>query len=216
MTETYVAAPTRVVTAENGINYAYRQLGEGSVPVVLFQHFRGNLDNWDPALIEALAATRPVITFDNVGVGSTTGTTPSTIAQMASDALAFLDALQYDGVDVLGFSIGSFIAQEMALTRPASIRKLVLASSAPQGADGMHGWSPEVIDAVGKPEPDPDGYLRVFFTDSASSREAGQQALQRIFSRAEGRDDTTTWQTRLAQYDAVAPGVCRTTLCYSV
>jgi len=122
---------------------------------------------------------------------------------MARDAIAFLDALQFDQVDVLGYSIGSFVAQEMALIRPALSRNIVLASSAPKGAPGMHGWAPEVIDAVGQPQPNPDGYLDVFFAKSPSSRQAGQQTLQRIFGRTNDPDQQTTWQTRLAQYDAV-------------
>jgi pimeloyl-ACP methyl ester carboxylesterase len=94
------------------------------------------LDNWDPALIDALARGRRVITFDNRGVSASTGTTPSTIAQMALDAIDFADALGVGEVDLLGFSIGSFLAQEIALVRPSTVRKLVLASSAPQGASG--------------------------------------------------------------------------------
>jgi pimeloyl-ACP methyl ester carboxylesterase len=169
----------------------------------LLQHFRGNLDNWDPALIDALASTRRVVTFDNAGVGASTGTTPSTVAQMADDAIAFLAAMEFDEVDILGFSLGSFVAQEMALIRPALVRKLVLASSAPKGAAGMHGWAPEVIEAVGEPQLNPDGYLGVFFTKSESSQRAAQQALERMFSRASDPDEPTTWQTRQAQYDAV-------------
>jgi pimeloyl-ACP methyl ester carboxylesterase len=122
---------------------------------------------------------------------------------MAHDAIAFLDARGLDRVDLLGFSIGSFVAQEIVLIRPALVRSLVLAASAPRGAAGMHGWAPEVIDAVGKPEPDPDGYLRVFFTSSESSQRAGQGTLHRIFSRATDPDAPTTWQTRQSQYDAV-------------
>jgi len=203
MTGTYSEAPNKTVHAANGIDYAYRQVGDGALPLVLLQHFRGNLDNWDPALIDALASARPVVTFDNTGVGASTGTTPSTVAQMAEDAIAFLVAMELDPVDILGFSLGSFVAQEMALIRPALVRKLVLASSAPQGAAGMHGWAPEVIEAVGEPELNPDGYLAVFFTKSESSRRAAQQALERMFSRASDPDEPTTWQTRQAQYDAV-------------
>jgi len=203
MTGTYSEAPNKTVRAANGIDYAYRQVGDGAMPLVLLQHFRGNLDNWDPALIDALASARPVVTFDNTGVGASTGTTPSTVAQMAEDAIAFLVAMELDPVDILGFSLGSFVAQEMALIRPALVRKLVLASSAPQGAAGMHGWAPEVIEAVGEPELNPDGYLAVFFTKSESSRRAAQQALERMFSRASDPDEPTTWQTRQAQYDAV-------------
>jgi pimeloyl-ACP methyl ester carboxylesterase len=191
------------IPAENGVEYAYREMGEGSVPLVLLQHFRGNLDNWDPALIDALATSRHVVTFDNVGVGGTTGTTPSTVEEMARGATAFVSAMGYDRVDVLGFSIGSFVAQEIALARPEIVRKLVLASAAPRGAAGMHGWSPDVIGAVGQREGSPEGYLAVFFTGSEASRQAGQQALSRMYTRQADRDDETTWATRLAQYDAV-------------
>src|ERR1700743_3373084 len=170
----------QTVSAANGIDYAYRDTGGGEtgLPLVLLQHFRGNLDNWDPALIGALAVRRRVITFDNRGVGGSTGTTPDTVAQMARDAIAFLAALQLSQVDLLGFSIGSFVAQRIALTRPAIVRRLVLASSAPQGAAGMHGWAPEVIGAVGTPQTSPDGYLSVFFAATASSRQAGKEALE--------------------------------------
>jgi pimeloyl-ACP methyl ester carboxylesterase len=199
----YQAAPNQLVRATDGFEYAYRDVGEGMPPLVLLQHFRGNLDNWDPALIDALATGRRVVTFDNVGVGGSTGTTPSTITQMARDAIAFLEAMELEQVHLLGFSIGSFVAQEIALIRPTAVRRLILASSAPQGAVGMHGWAPEVIDAVGGAAPNPDGYLSVFFTPSSASRQSGKETLGRLTARTEDRDDPTTWQTRQAQYDAV-------------
>jgi pimeloyl-ACP methyl ester carboxylesterase len=200
----YVDAPTRRVTAGNAIEYAYRELGDGDEPLVLLQHFRGNLDNWDPALVDALAADRRVVTFDNVGVGATTGRTPSTVEAMAHDAIAFLEGINLQRVDLLGFSLGSFVAQEIALIRPDLLRRVVLASSAPSGAAGMHGWAPEVIAAVGIPEPVAQGYLGVFFAPTRTSLEAGQQAAGRIFGdRTTDRDEPTTWQTRQAQYDAV-------------
>ena len=203
-TDSYVTAQNLMVEAPNGISFAYRELGKGAVPVVLLQHFRGNLENWDPHLIDALAANRRVLVFDNTGVGASTGATPHTIAEMAADAIAFLDALELGEVDLLGFSIGSFVAQEITLTRPALLRRLVLASSAPKGAAGMHGWAPDVIDAVGGHQGSPEGYLSVFYAPSTTSQDAGKQSLQRIFSaRAEDRDRDTTWQTRQAQYDAV-------------
>src|SRR6185437_808095 len=182
-TVAYADASTRRVTADNGIEYAYRDLGRGDVPLVLLQHFRGSLDNWDPALIDALAAERRVVTFDNVGVGATTGKTPNTIEAMAHDAIAFVEAMDFKLVDLLGFSIGSFVAQEIALIRPDLLRRVVLASSAPRGAAGMHGWAPEVIGAVGQPEPNPQGYLDVFFAPTSTSQEAGQQTAGRIFGR---------------------------------
>jgi pimeloyl-ACP methyl ester carboxylesterase len=202
---TYLTTPTQRVEAANGITYAYRDQGDGDeVPVVLFQHFRGNLDNWDPILIDSLAANRRVVTFDNAGVGASSGATPHTVAEMATDAVAFLEALDLDRVDLLGFSIGSFVAQEITLARPNLVRRLVLAASAPQGAAGMHGWAPDVIDKVGRREGSPEGYLAVFYAPSATSQAAGQQSAQRIFgARTEDRDAPTTWQTRLAQYDAV-------------
>src|SRR5262249_54853764 len=158
--------------------------GEGEVPLVLLNHFRGNLDNWDPALVDALAANRRVIAFDNAGVGGSTGVTPGTIGQMARDAIAFIPPLGPRPVDPLGVSIGSFVAQEIALIRPAIVRRLVLAASAPQGAAGMHGWAPEVIGAVGKPEVSGDEYLKVFFASSPSSRQAGQETARRQYARA--------------------------------
>jgi pimeloyl-ACP methyl ester carboxylesterase len=202
-TSEYLAAPNRVVSAANGIDYAYRQVGEGSPTLVLLQHFRGNLDNWDPALVDALASNRRVVTFDNAGVGGSTGTTPNTITQMARDAIAFLEALDLGPVDLLGFSIGSFVAQEIALIRPAAVRRIVLASAAPRGAAGMHGWAPDVIGAVGGPARNPDGYLGVFFTGSAASHRAGVEMLGRMTARTDDRDKESTWQTRQAQYDAV-------------
>jgi pimeloyl-ACP methyl ester carboxylesterase len=199
----YTDATTKRVSADNGIEYAYRDLGESEVPLVLLQHFRGNLDNWDPALVDALAAERRVVPFDNVGVAATSGRTPSTIDAMAHDAIAFFDALGLERIDLLGFSIGSFVAQEIALIRPDLLRRQVLASAAPQGAPGMHGWAPEVIAAVGGREPNPQGYLDVFFAHTDTSRQAGQEAAGRIFGRTTNRDEPTSWQTRQAQYDAI-------------
>ena len=203
MAATYSELPNKLVNAANGIGYAYRDAGDGAVPLVLLQHFRGNLDNWDPALIDALALDRRVVTFDNAGVGGSTGTTPNTIEQMAHDAVAFITALDLGQVDILGFSIGSFIAQEIALTRPAVVRRLVLASSAPRGAAGMHGWAPEVMSAVGQPQIGPEGFLAVFFTPSPASQQAGMEMIGRMYTRTEDRDAETTWATRQAQYDAV-------------
>jgi pimeloyl-ACP methyl ester carboxylesterase len=199
----YGSAPNQLIRAGNGIDYAHREIGSSTVPLVLLQHFRGNLENWDPQLLDALAAQRRVVAFDNAGVGATTGTTPDTIEQMARDAIAFIATLNAPHVDILGFSIGSFVAQEIALIRPDVVRRLVLASAAPRGGAGMHGWAPEVINAVGQPQPDPNGYLDVFFTSSAASRQAGQETLGRIYGRTSDVDEPTTWATRQAQYDAV-------------
>ena len=133
---TYVDAETQTLAASNAVDYAYRITGQSEArPLVLLQHFRGNLDNWDPALIDALARGRRVITFDNRGVAASSGRTPNTITQMARDAIDFIDSLEVGSVDLLGFSIGSFLAQEIALIRPSSVRRVVLASSAPRGGE---------------------------------------------------------------------------------
>jgi pimeloyl-ACP methyl ester carboxylesterase len=158
----YSGLPNKLVRAANGVDYAYRDISPeaGGVPLVLFQHFRGNLDNWDPALIDALATDRRVVTFDNAGVGGSTGTTPDSVEQMARDAIAFIAAMELGQVDLLGFSIGT-------------------------------------------PETSPGEYLDVFFARSSSSRQAGQEATQRMYARTEDRDAATTWATREAQYNAV-------------
>jgi pimeloyl-ACP methyl ester carboxylesterase len=205
MPNTYAELPNRTVAAANGIDYAYRDTGghDGALPLVLLQHFRGNLDSWDPALIDALAASRQVITFDYAGVGGSTGVTADTIEQTARDTIAFTTALGLSQADLLGFSIGSFVAQEIVLRRPALVRRLILASSAPKGAPGMHGWAPAVIGAVGTPQTSPDEYLGVFFAASETSQQAGKAALGRMYARKDDRDEATSWATREAQYDAV-------------
>jgi pimeloyl-ACP methyl ester carboxylesterase len=189
MAVTYSELPNKLVKAANGVDYAYRDAGLGTVPLILLQHFRGNLHNWDPALIDALAATRRVVTLDNAGVGGSTGTTPDTIGQMARDALALLAAMRFGQADVLGFSIGSFVAQDIALIRPGVLRRLILASSAPQGAAGMHGWAADVIDAVGVPEIDPQRVLDVFNT---GRRRAGTLASRHFSGCTPGRRTGTS------------------------
>src|SRR5271170_7971274 len=193
--DSYRSAENRRIEAANGIRFAYRDVGSGEVPLVLFQHFRGNLENWDSVLIDALAENRRIVTFDYVGVGGSTGETDHTVAEMARGTMAFLDAMQLAEVDLLGFSIGSFVAQEVTLMRPALVRRVVLASSAPQGAAGMHGWAKDVIGAVGVPQVAAEGVLFVFYAPSAASQDAGRQSLQRIFgARTNDRDVETTWQ----------------------
>jgi pimeloyl-ACP methyl ester carboxylesterase len=200
---TYGERPNERIKSDNGIEYAYRETGSGGTPLVLLQHFRGNLDDWDPALIDALALSRRVIAFDNVGVGGSTGFSPNTMEGMARGALSFLAAMELDQVDVLGFSIGSFVAQEIALSRPGVVRRLVLASAAPRGAAAMHGWAKAVVGAVGKPAPGAEDYMSVFFSGSAASMSAGAEVLGRIYTRQMDRDDPVTAETRQVQYDAV-------------
>jgi pimeloyl-ACP methyl ester carboxylesterase len=200
---TYAELPNWSVKTADGLSLAYRDTGGDGRPVVLLQHFRGNLDNWDPALIDELATGRRVITYDYQGVGRSEGTVAHTISETAAGALRFLEAMHLEQADLLGFSIGSFVAQEIALTRPAAVNRVVLASSAPRGAPGMHGWAPAVIGAVGTPQTSPEDYVSVFFAPSETSKQAGQAALGRMYARKNDRDTPTNWETRLAQYDAV-------------
>ena len=199
----YYELPNLSVEIEGGLNLAYRDTGGDGRPAVLLQHFRGNLDNWDPALIDDLAANRRVITFDYAGVGGSEGAVAHTIAETAAGVLRFLDAMSLEQVDLLGFSIGSFVAQEIAITRSSMVTRVVLASSAPKGASGMHGWAADVIGAVGTPQTSPEEYISVFFAASDSSRKAGQETLGRIYGRQADRDAPTSWECRVAQYDAV-------------
>jgi pimeloyl-ACP methyl ester carboxylesterase len=200
---TYGDLPNLNVQTADGLSFAYRDTGGQGRATVLLQHFRGNLDNWDPALVDELTAGRRVITFDYEGVGGSDGVVAHTIAETAAGALRFLDALDLERVDLLGFSIGSFVAQEIALTRPSIVKRVVLASSAPKGAPGMHGWAAEVIGAVGTPQTTPDEYMSVFFAPSDASKKAGRAALGRMYARQNDRDTPTDWYTRIAQYDAV-------------
>ncbi|MBT1583809.1 alpha/beta fold hydrolase [Curtobacterium flaccumfaciens] len=202
---TAVDASTQTVEASNGVAYAYRRFGTSSdgVPVVFLQHFRGNLDNWDPALVDGIASEREVILVDNAGVGASTGRVPSTVAEMARDALAFTDALGLRSFDLFGFSLGGFVAQELALLRPWAVRNLVLAGTGPKGAPAMHGWREDIERESRHDVPTPANLLYIFFAHSDSSRALGVEFLQRISARTEGRDAPTTPAVRDAQYDAV-------------
>ena len=172
------------------------------MPLVLLQHFRGNLDNWDPALVDALAADRRVVTFDNVGVGATTGRTPNTVEAMAHDAIAFLEAMDLQRVDLLGFSLGSFVAQEIALIRPTCcgascsrrrhrrVRRGCTAGHRRSSARSVRRRRPAGI------------LSRLLRPDRHESR-SRPASRRRIFGRTTDRDEPTTWQTRQAQYDAV-------------
>ena len=186
MGQTYTEASNKKVSSANGIDYTYREVGTSTMPLLLLQHFRGNLDNWDPTLVDSLSVDRRVIAFDNAGVGGSSGTTPNNFEEMAHDAIAYATAMGLEQADILGYSIGSFVAQEMALIRPDLVHKVVLASSAPKGATGMHGWEPDVINAVGKRGTDPDGYLRVFYTETSTSRDAGHKSQARDIRAAGG------------------------------
>ncbi|MEZ0356354.1 alpha/beta fold hydrolase [Mycobacterium sp. SA01] len=189
-----------------GDTLAYRRIGTPSVtlpPLVLFQHFRGNLDYWDPALLDILSADREVITVDLPGVGGSTGTTPDNVTDMARGALRFIDALDLTTVDLLGFSLGGHIAQEIALIRPRLPRRLVLAGTAPQGAPDLHRWSDDVYTYACGDDITAENFLALFFSGSEASVQRGWEYLARTHTRTEARDVETTLACRDAQYQAL-------------
>jgi pimeloyl-ACP methyl ester carboxylesterase len=135
MTHQHVTAPTQFVEA-NGIRFAYRRFGrEGGTPILLMQHFRGGMDHWDPAVTDGFSKTRPVILFDNAGVAASGGETPDTIDAMAEHAADFVRALGPSQIDLLGFSIGGYIAQTFTMRHPELIRRLILVGTGPRGGE---------------------------------------------------------------------------------
>jgi pimeloyl-ACP methyl ester carboxylesterase len=198
-------APNLSIDGSNGTRYSYRRFGNtNSTPVVFLQHFRGNLDNWDPALIDDLAAQREVILVDNSGVGLSTGATPHTVEELASDILEFTDELGLTRMDLFGFSMGGFIAQEIALRRPRLVRRLILAGTGPQGGRGFHAWDGETGERAYRDIQGADDALHLFFSPSEISMAKGAEFLGRIFAREENRDETPTLSVRDAHADAVS------------
>jgi pimeloyl-ACP methyl ester carboxylesterase len=182
---TLETAPTLYVEG-HGIRFAYRRLGPSTgTPLVLLQHFSGNIDAWDPAVVNALAADRPVIAFDNAGVGRSTGQTPDNVAAMARDAVTFIDLLGLSEVDLLGYSLGGCVAQQMAAEHGPLVRRLMLVGTAPQG--GEEHLLAVLQDAFSNTEA-PDPRLPLFFTPSSASQSAGLAFLKRTKVRTEDRD----------------------------
>jgi pimeloyl-ACP methyl ester carboxylesterase len=199
---THATAETMFVEAA-GIEFAYRRFGSpAGTPLVMLQHFRGNLDNWDPALTDALAAKREVILVDYPGVGLSTGEPGETIASTARRMIAFLSSLEFAEIDLLGFSIGGFVAQEIALVRPTLVRRLILAATGPKGAPGMHGWRDDIA-AAARGESKPENLLYIMFAHTEVSQAKGTDFLARFMERREGRDAPTSDAARDAQYDAI-------------
>src|SRR6202163_2804337 len=198
-------APTRFVEA-NGIHFAYRRFGKlDGVPLVFNQHFTGTMDHWDPAVTDGLATEREVILFDNAGVSSSSGEVPTSVEQMASDAVAFIKALGLPKVDVLGFSIGGFVAQEITLQAPDLVRRLVLVGTGPRSGEGMATLTPEAQEIFGATYDEPDHlWLRVHFTRSENSQAAGREFLKRFRLRTENRDPEVNEKVAPAQIEAIS------------
>jgi pimeloyl-ACP methyl ester carboxylesterase len=186
---TYKDAPTRTIDI-GGATFAYRQLGPDSgTPVIFLNHLGAVLDNWDPRVVDGIAARRRVITFDNRGVGASQGRTPRSVAAMAQDAIAFIRALGYEQVDLLGFSMGGFVAQVIAQEQPRLVRKLILAGTGPAGGVGIDKVTAVTVLDILKATvtfKDPKEYL--FFTRTANGKATARQFVNRLKERTENRD----------------------------
>jgi pimeloyl-ACP methyl ester carboxylesterase len=197
---TLETAPTKFVEG-GGIRFAYRTLGQDEgIPLVLLQHFTGTMDYWDPAVVNGLAKSRKVVVFDNAGVGGSSGTVPDSVGQMASDALTFIRTLGFKQVDLLGYSLGGMIAQDLASQHPELVRKVVLANTAHQGGGNN---LMKVLNEAMSQKTYPDPRMVLFFTESQSSVAAGQAFLKRVGARQKNRDPESAKEVAGAQAKAI-------------
>jgi pimeloyl-ACP methyl ester carboxylesterase len=198
-------APTQFVEAD-GIRFAYRRFGNAAgVPLVFNQHFTGTMDHWDPAVTDGFARDREVILFNNAGVSNSSGEVPTRIEKMGTNAVAFVKALRLAKVDVLGFSIGGLVAQEIAVQAPDLVRRLVLVGTGPRGGEGMATLTPEAQEIFGATYDEPDHlWLRVHFTKSEKSQAAGREFLKRFRLRVENRDPEVNEKVAPAQIAAIS------------
>jgi pimeloyl-ACP methyl ester carboxylesterase len=201
---TWETAPTQTIHA-GGVEFAYRDLGPSTgVPVVFLTHLAAVLDNWDPRVIDGVAAKHRVITFDNRGVGASSGSTPTTIEEMASDAVTFIRALGFDQVDLFGFSMGGMIAQVIAQEQPRLVRKMIIAGTGPAGGDGI-----EKVTRISYLDTarglltrrDPKEFL--FFTRTPNGRGAAKEFLARLEERTNDRDKAISVGSFRAQLKAI-------------
>jgi pimeloyl-ACP methyl ester carboxylesterase len=199
-TYSHETAPTQFVEA-NGVRFAYRRFGKaGGIPLVFNQHYTGTMDHWDPAVTDGLAKDREVILFNNVGVSSSSGETPSSFHEMGANAIAFIRALGLEQVDVLGISIGGFVAQEIALQGGDLVRKVILVGTGHRGNDMTASRSAEIFAA--RYDPPEHLWLAVHFKPTASSQRAGLAFLERKLRRRD-RDPDVSQQTIAAQGEAI-------------
>jgi pimeloyl-ACP methyl ester carboxylesterase len=202
----HVTAPTQFVET-NGIRFAYRRFGqEGGTPLLFMQRFRGGMDHWDPAVTQGFADRRPVILFDNAGVASSSGETPDTIDAMAEHAADFVRALGLSEIDLLGFSIGGYIAQMLTIRHPGLIRRLVLVGTGPRAGEPPQ--DPKYAEYGGLTDPKTgqaplEVFLYLFFRPSETSQSAGQAFWARRHARKEDVDAPTSAQTMAAQRSAI-------------
>jgi pimeloyl-ACP methyl ester carboxylesterase len=201
---TWSNAPTQTINAGD-VQYAYRQLGPSTgVPVVFLTHLAAVLDNWDPRVVDGIAAKHRVITFDNRGVGASSGSTPTTIEQMASDAVTFIRALGFDQVDLFGFSMGGMIAQVIAQEEPRLVRRMIIAGTGPAGGEGIDRVTRITYLDTARgllTRQDPKQFL--FFTRTPNGRRAGKEFLARLQERTDDRDKAISIGSFRAQLKAI-------------
>lgn len=200
----YAEAPARTVTTE-GATYAYRELGpQGGIPVVFFVHLAATLDNWDPRIVDAIAKTRHVITFDQRGVGASTGKVPDTIEEAADHAHEFITALGFERIDIFSFSMGGMIAQDLIVKHPDLVRRLVLTGTGPRGGKdidkvvGVTYW--DILRAT-LTRSDPKEFL--FFNRDATGKAAGKAFVKRLQERTTDRDQDITLKALRTQLKAI-------------
>jgi len=194
-------APTQFINA-NGNRYAYRVLGDKpGIPLIMFQHFTGTMENWDPAVTNGLAEEFKVILFDNKGVGASEGTTPDKIGDMAKDAADFITALGYTKINLFGFSMGGFITQQLALDHPEFVNKMILAGTGPKGGYGIA----DIVKPLGEVSnmSDDDQKLYLFYSPSENSRRIGKSVLEQMHKRQVDRDPNATQESVMAQLQAI-------------
>src|SRR3981189_2072280 len=207
MVHTHQTAPTQFVEA-NGIRFAYRRFGNAAGgPLVFNQHFTGTMDHWDSAVTDGFAKDREVILFNNAGVSSSSGEVPASIEAMAANAIAFIRALGLSTVDVLGFSIGGFVAQEIAGQAPSLVREFIVVVTGPRGGEGMAGLTPEAQQIFGASYEEPDHlWLAVHFTKSEASPTAGRRFTTSFRRRTENRHPEVNEKGAPAQLEALGKG----------
>jgi pimeloyl-ACP methyl ester carboxylesterase len=201
MTHTHVTAPTQFLECK-GNRLAYRRLGPTQgVPLVFLQHFTGTMDSWDPAVVDGFARDRPVVLFDNTGVGGSSGETPATVREMALDAAAFMDALGLQQVDLLGFSLGGFVAQVAGADHPERVRRLILVGTGPEGGEGIKDLG--AVLAQGQQASPTEPRLYLFFDHTEGSQRAGRAFIDRQARRALDRDANANHHAVAAQLAAI-------------
>jgi pimeloyl-ACP methyl ester carboxylesterase len=199
-TYTHDNVPTQFVESR-GIRFAYRRFGKvGGVPIVMNIHFRGTMDHWDPAVTDGLAQQREVILFDNAGIGASSGETPANVPAMATNAVDFIKALGVDKADILGYSIGGKVAQEIAVQAPDLVRKLILIGTGPRGADTAASKSAEIFSAIY--DPPEHLWIAAHFLPNPAGRAAGLRYLERKNRRQE-RSPEVSEASAAAQLQAI-------------